>query len=193
MSERTRGGRVLGPIDEAACGQQRSWMANTVTSSRPAQKAGMAIPTRLQPGDQRSRRLAVAHASEDAEWQCHDECDHRGCQGQRAADGELLDDDRADLRLGQERDAEVAAQHAAEPLQVAEPARLIEPELLAERLDRLWRGARAEDDRRRVARQDVDDGEDDDRRAQQAEQQGHEPPSQQQAHAVRLVRQSALP
>ena len=77
--------------------------------------------------------------------------------------------------MRQQRGAKVAAQHAADPLQIAQPAWLIQAELVPERLERRRRRAGPQNDRRDIARQHVHDNEHQDRSEDQADHQPTQP------------------
>src|SRR6185369_11861357 len=72
---------------------------------------------------------------------------------------ELLHDEVAHGLLGADRAAEVALRHPSEPAHVLPPERLIEAELVAERLPRGVLGVLAEHGVDRVAGDEVDDRE----------------------------------
>ena len=117
----------------------------------------------------------------------HEQGDHRAGQRQGAADAQLLEDQRADVGVGQDRGAEVAVQQAADPFEVAHPAGLVEAKLVAQGLERLRRGAGAEDDGGDVAGQDVDDDEDEDRGHQQAHDEPEEADDYEDSHTTESI------
>ena len=79
------------------------------------------------------------------------------------------------------RRAEVAAQDAADPVEVLHDERPVEAELLADRGDLLGRRLRAADHRAQVARQQAQQQEDDDAGDEEGEQQQAQPPQQRRA------------
>ena len=87
-----------------------------------------------------------------------------------------------DRLAAQRRRAEVAAQDAADPVEVLHDERPVEAELLADGGDLLRRRLRAADDLGQVARQQAQQQEDDDARDEDGEQQQAQPPHDEQRH-----------
>ena len=79
--------------------------------------------------------------------------------------------------------AEIEAQQAADPVQVACQQRLIEAVLSAQRGKGIGPRIGAQHDQGRIAGQHLDDGEHDHRRQSQSDERGGEPPGQELDHA----------
>ena len=78
--------------------------------------------------------------------------------------------------------AEIADQEAADPVQVANDQRLVEPELDGHRADRFGRGVRAHQHLGGVARQRIEHEEDDQRGARKRRKQGQKAAENEDAH-----------
>ena len=95
-------------------------------------------------------------------------------------------DELADRHAVGVADAEVALQHAEHPVDVADQRRGIEPELGAQRGQRIGLRVHPEDELRRVARQHLEDEEDDDRRDDEARDQRQQAAGEVAGHSVTL-------
>src|SRR5205814_9238932 len=89
-------------------------------------------------------------------------------EGEWTANAELLDDERSNFGVRQQRCTEISVKHAGYPLDVPDPGGLVQPELVPERVERLRCGGRTEDNSGNITGENVDHHEHNDRGDKQA-------------------------
>ena len=118
-----------------------------------------AITSAIDPGAGLPRR-------DDAHRNGNAQCDEHRTDRQRQRRLDPLDDHLADGLVGEDRNAEIAADHVPEPCAELRKQRLVEAQLFANAFNVLARGLIARDDRGRIAGAEMQKREDENRHDQ---------------------------
>ena len=150
-SERKAAAGSFQPARGKPCaGSHPSQTAKTTTSIMPAQTTGTAARACAPTLSAVPRAATAPHGGDDTERKAEQQGDRERHDPERHRHLRLLGQLRGHARSGQQRRAQVAAEDAADPLQILGRERLVQAEPLPDRLDLLGRAVGAGDQLRDV-------------------------------------------